>query len=129
MTSILPFVDEETVDQLDPRTHINLGLRKVAAVLDGKDFLTETPRKRSGSFNRCAILQDASRCFSEMFNLITPSLCATNRKNSDPTPLARDRIYDTGSDTRTDQTNDTRTDQNTIVTTTSWPYLHYVFKK
>ena len=48
MTSILPFVDEETVDQLDPRTHINLGLRKVAAVLDGKDFLTETPRKKIG---------------------------------------------------------------------------------
>ena len=41
---ILPFIDGWMIDELEPEKYVNLGLRKVGAVLDGKDYLTETAR-------------------------------------------------------------------------------------
>ena len=36
--SILPFVDAELIDELEPQSYIDLDLRKVGAILDGKDW-------------------------------------------------------------------------------------------
>ena len=42
--SILPFVDKETIDELEPQSYIDLGLRSIALVVDGKDFHAQTVR-------------------------------------------------------------------------------------
>mmetsp|Transcript_3030 Transcript_3030/g.3354 ORF Transcript_3030/g.3354 Transcript_3030/m.3354 type:complete len:153 (-) Transcript_3030:239-697(-) len=40
--SILPFIDKETIDEHEPQSYINLELRKIGLVVDGKDWYTET---------------------------------------------------------------------------------------
>jgi len=40
--SVLPHITAELIDDLEPQSYIDLGLRKVGAILDGKDFYTET---------------------------------------------------------------------------------------
>jgi hypothetical protein len=42
--SILPFIDAELIDELEPEKYVKLNLRDVGSVLDGKDYLTETAR-------------------------------------------------------------------------------------
>lgn len=43
--SILPFIDEEFLNEMEPEPCIKLGLHKVGAVIDGKDFISETAPK------------------------------------------------------------------------------------
>ena len=43
--SILPFITADVIDELEPQSYIDLDLRKVGAIIDGKDFYTETVRK------------------------------------------------------------------------------------
>ena len=40
--SILPFIDKDTIDELEPQSYIDLGLRKMGLVVDGKDWYAET---------------------------------------------------------------------------------------
>ena len=43
--SILPFIDKDTIDELQPQSYIYLGLRKMGLVVDGKDWYAETVRQ------------------------------------------------------------------------------------
>ena len=43
--SILPFINARLIDDLEPESYVELGLRKVAANIDGKDWYTDTVRK------------------------------------------------------------------------------------
>jgi len=43
--SILPFIDKETIDELEPQSYIDLELRKIGLVVDGKDWYAETVRQ------------------------------------------------------------------------------------
>jgi hypothetical protein len=44
MSDFLHFMDESVYDALEPQGYKDIGLRKVAALVDGKDFLTDTVR-------------------------------------------------------------------------------------
>jgi hypothetical protein len=44
MSDFLHFMDESAYDALEPQGYKDIGLRKVAALVDGKDFLTDTVR-------------------------------------------------------------------------------------
>ena len=39
--SILPCIDAQLIDKLEPQSYVDLDLRKVGAILDGKDFYSE----------------------------------------------------------------------------------------
>ena len=41
-SSVLPFIDEEFLVETEPESYIKLDLRKVGAIIDGKDWLSET---------------------------------------------------------------------------------------
>jgi len=43
--SVLPFITAELIDELEPEAYIKLGLKRIGAIIDGKDFYTETVRK------------------------------------------------------------------------------------
>ena len=42
--SVLPFIDETTIDEMKPEKFVQLNFDKVAYLIDGKDFKTETVR-------------------------------------------------------------------------------------
>ena len=42
--SILPFIDKDFLDDTEPQSYIDLGLKKAGAIIDGKDFYTDTVR-------------------------------------------------------------------------------------
>ena len=48
MSHLLKFMDSDAFDALEPESYKEVGLRKVAALVDGKDFLTETVRVDRG---------------------------------------------------------------------------------
>ena len=45
MYSLLPYIDAAYLDEVEPHSYKEVGLRKVGAIIDGKDFHTETVRK------------------------------------------------------------------------------------
>jgi hypothetical protein len=69
MSDFLHFMDVEAFDKLEPASYKELGLRRVAALVDGKDFLTETSRDRV--YNPA---QASNKMHASAFRLLTWSL-------------------------------------------------------
>jgi hypothetical protein len=69
MSDFLHFMDAEAFDELEPASYKELGLRRVAALVDGKDFLTETSRDRV--YNPA---QASNKMHASAFRLLTWSL-------------------------------------------------------
>jgi hypothetical protein len=63
-------IDEEVLSNLEPEWYRKMGLSKIAAVVDGKDFLSETCRK--DGFLNCA--QVSNKVNHSAFRVITWSL-------------------------------------------------------
>ena len=40
--SVLPYIDKDTIDELEPQSCMNFDLRKMGLVVNGKDWYTET---------------------------------------------------------------------------------------
>ena len=65
--SILPFIDANFLLNTEPKSYKDLGLKQVGAIIDGKDFLTETSRK-----HRVARLgQQSNKTSHSSFRVIT----------------------------------------------------------
>jgi hypothetical protein len=70
LSNLNNFLDPEALDQLEPEWYIKLGLRKIAAVVDGKDFLCETVRT-DRTLNSA---QSSNKVNHSAFRLLTWSL-------------------------------------------------------
>jgi hypothetical protein len=70
MLGILPFIDGRMIDELEPEKYVKLGLRKVGAVLDGKDYLAETAR----SNRTVSVGQQSNKSHHAAFRNLTWSL-------------------------------------------------------
>jgi len=70
MSNLLEFMDEGSFEELEPSSYIEVGLRKVAALVDGKDFLAETVR--TDRTINCA--QASSKMHASAFRILTWSL-------------------------------------------------------
>jgi hypothetical protein len=70
MLGILPFIDGRMIDELEPEKCVKLGLRKVGAVLDGKDYLAETAR----SNRTVSVGQQSNKSHHAAFRNLTWSL-------------------------------------------------------
>ena len=70
MSHLLIFLDSAAYDALEPESYKEVGLRKVAALVDGKDFLTETVRV--DRVMNCA--QASNKMHASAFRVLTWSL-------------------------------------------------------
>ena len=70
MSSFLTLMDEESYEELEPKSYKEVDLRKVGALVDGKDFLTETVRV--DRVLNCALARN--KMHASAFRLLTWSL-------------------------------------------------------
>jgi len=70
MSSFLPYLDEAALDALEPQSYIDMDLRKIGLIVDGKDFLTETVR--SDRVLNCALA--SNKMHHSCFRVLTWSL-------------------------------------------------------
>jgi len=70
LSSFLPFMDESSFEALEPESYIDMDLRKIGALVDGKDFLSETVR--SDRVLNCALA--SNKMHHSAFRLLTWSL-------------------------------------------------------
>ena len=85
MSNLLPFIDAEVIDALEPYTYKELDLRKIGAVVDGKDFPAETVR--TDRFVNCG--QHSNKVHSSAFRILTWSLPIGTVIERTPAFLAR----------------------------------------
>jgi len=78
--SILPFITADVIDELEPQSYIDLDLRKVGAIIDGKDFYTETVRKD----RVISVAQQGNKLHKSSFRILTWSLpCGLSFEHTD----------------------------------------------
>lgn len=85
MSSLLVFMDEKSFDDLEPESYLDINLRKVCDVVDGKDFLTETVR--NDRVLNCA--QASNKMHHSAFRVLTWSLPCGAVIERSPAFLAR----------------------------------------
>ena len=69
--SILPFVDKITIDELKTQSYIDLGLRLIALVVDGKDFNTQTVQNNCSTIST---VKQGNKLKEEYIHILTWSL-------------------------------------------------------
>lgn len=78
--SILPFITSKLIDDLEPQSYKDLGLKKVGAIIDGKDFYTDTVR----SDRSISTAQQGNKLNSSSIRILTWSLaCGLNFEHAD----------------------------------------------
>ena len=70
LSSLLPFMDATSFEALEPESYIDMNLRMIGALVDGKDFLTETVR--SDRVLNCALA--SNKMHHSAFRVLTWSL-------------------------------------------------------
>ena len=70
LSRLLPFMGPEEYDKLEPPSYDEVGLKNVAALIDGKDFLAETVR--SDRFLNCS--QASNKMHASVFRVLIWSL-------------------------------------------------------
>ena len=70
LSSFYDLIDEQSLKKLEPEWYIRMNLRKIAAIVDGKDFLTETIR----SDRVLNSLQSSNKVNHSAFRVLTWSL-------------------------------------------------------
>ena len=78
--SILPFIDADLIDEMEPQSYIDLDLRKVGAILDGKDFYSDTVRGN----RTISTVQQRNKLGKSSIRILTWSLpCGLNFEHTD----------------------------------------------
>ena len=78
--SILPYIDAQLIDDLEPQSYVDLDLRKVGAILDGKDFYCDTVRDD----RTISTAQQGNKLGKSSIRILTWSLpCGLNTEHTD----------------------------------------------